>query len=160
GRAAEGVLGGWRRWARAETRTAELSKGMRQKTALARTLLHDPDVLLLDEPLSGLDPEIAREVRQILVERRAAGGAILVSTHNLDAAERLADRVVVLQERVLAAGSPGELRRRLTTGRVLVRLDGEASALLDLARRFDPPAEGGRRTATLHPPAGPQPTPQ
>src|SRR5205823_3468776 len=103
--------------ARDATRTAELSKGMRQKVALARALLHEPSILLLDEPTSGLDPEVVRSVRQLLEERRAAGCAILVSTHNLDEAERLADRVAVLQRRLIALDRPGALRRRLTKGR-------------------------------------------
>jgi ABC-2 type transport system ATP-binding protein len=113
---------------RADARTAELSKGMRQKTAIARALLHEPRILLLDEPTSGLDPAIARSVRELLVERRAAGCAILVSTHNLDEAERLADRVAVLQQRLLAIDAPTALRRRLRTGRLLVRVAGDPAA--------------------------------
>ena len=122
---------------RETTRAAELSKGMRQKVALARALLHNPSVLLLDEPTSGLDPEITRTVRRLLADRRAAGCAILVSTHNLDEAERIADRVAVLHERLIAVGPPAILRQRLTTGRLLVRFVGNPSALLKVARRFD-----------------------
>jgi ABC-2 type transport system ATP-binding protein len=98
---------------------------MRQKIAIARAMLHEPTILLLDEPTSGLDPAIARVVRQLLEERRTAGCAILVSTHNLDEAERLADRVAVLQQRLLAIDTPSALRRRLTTGRLLLRVAGD-----------------------------------
>ena len=115
---------------RQATLCAELSKGMRQKVALARTLLHDPVVLLLDEPTSSLDPEVTRMIRLLLEERRAAGCSILVSTHNLDEAERLADRVAVLHERLVAIDEPSALRARLTTGRVIVRVAGDPSVLL------------------------------
>jgi len=120
-----------------DTRAAELSKGMRQKVALSRALLHQPTVLLLDEPTSGLDPEIRRSVRALLEERRTAGCAILVSTHNLDEAERVADRVAVLQRRLVAIDTPASLRLRLPTGRVLVRVDGDPLAFLEVARRID-----------------------
>jgi len=119
-------------------RAAELSKGMRQKVALARALLHDPAILLLDEPSSGLDPEVMRMVRRLLEERRAAGCSILVSTHNLDEAERLADRVAVLHERLLAIDRPAALRQRLTTGRLIVRVSGDPSSYLQTARALGP----------------------
>jgi ABC-2 type transport system ATP-binding protein len=118
----------------ASARAAELSKGMRQKVALARALLHDPVILLLDEPSSGLDPEVMRMVRRLLEERRAAGCSILVSTHNLDEAERLADRVAVLHERLLAIDRPSALRQRLTTGRLIVRVSGDPSSYLQTVR--------------------------
>jgi ABC-2 type transport system ATP-binding protein len=135
---------------RASTRTAELSKGMRQKVALVRTLLHEPSVLLLDEPTSGLDPEVTRSVRLLLEERRQAGCSIIVSTHNLDEAERLADRVAVLHERLVAIDRPAELRRRLTTGRLIIRVAGDPAAYVETVRRIvGPAAEVVAERATL-----------
>jgi ABC-2 type transport system ATP-binding protein len=126
-------------------RAAELSKGMRQKVALVRTLLHDPHILLLDEPTSGLDPEITRAVRRLLEERRADGCTILVSTHNLDEAERLADRVAVVQGRLVAIDTPASLRRRLTTGRLIVRTVQPATTYLTVVSRFDASASADAR---------------
>ena len=87
------------------------SLGMRQKTSIAAALLHSPPLLLLDEPLNGLDPAATRTLKDLLREHAAAGGGVLVSTHLLDVAERLCDRVVILRHgRVLAQGTLAELR--------------------------------------------------
>ena len=112
---------------RADSLGAELSKGLKQRVAIARTLLHDPPVVLLDEPTSGLDPQSARLVRDLVLELRTRGHAVILSTHNLDEAERLADRVGVLRGRFLAIASPTDLRRRIFGTRVRVRVHGEAS---------------------------------
>ncbi len=98
----------------ADRRVATFSAGMRQRLALARSLLHDPQLLLLDEPTAALDPVAAHQVRELIAERRREGRTILLATHNLSEAERLCDRVVILEQgRVLVEGRPHELARAL-----------------------------------------------
>ncbi len=108
--------------ARAADPVATLSKGLRQRLALARALVHDPPVLLLDEPTSGLDPEAAKDVRDLLSELSRAHRAILLCTHNLAEAERLCHRIAVLKTRLLACGAPAELKQRLFGRRVVITL--------------------------------------
>jgi len=93
---------------------AEYSKGMRQKLALARALLHNPPVLLLDEPTSAMDPESARLVRDAIRHLRSASRAILLCTHNLPEAEELADQIAIIRKgRIIAHGTPEALKQRL-----------------------------------------------
>lgn len=114
---------------RAAEPVATLSKGLRQRLALARALVHDPPVLLLDEPTSGLDPEAAKEVRDLLSELSQEKRAILLCTHNLTEAERLCHRVALLKTRLIAVGKPGELKKRLFGRRVVVTLGRSIPAL-------------------------------
>src|SRR5207248_5387568 len=98
--------------ARCGERLATFSRGMQQKVALARALLHEPAVLFLDEPTAGLDPLAARAVRQLIVTLKHARRSIVLCTHDLDEAERLADQVAIMQAgRILALDAPGELRQ-------------------------------------------------
>jgi ABC-2 type transport system ATP-binding protein len=95
-------------------RIGEFSKGMRQKLALARALLHDPPVLLLDEPTSAMDPESARLVRDSIKALRSARRAILICTHNLAEAEELADQIAIIRRgRIIAQGATADLKQRL-----------------------------------------------
>ena len=101
-------------WNERHKLTSSLSKGMRQKTAVAAAFLHNARVLLLDEPLIGIDPLGIRQLKELLIEARDAGCALLVSTHLLDTAERLCDRILVLQRgRKRAEGTLVELRLAL-----------------------------------------------
>ncbi len=109
-------------WERRNDPVGTLSKGMRQKLALARALLHDPKVLLLDEPTAGLDPESARAVRDFIQELKAEGRTVLLCTHNLPEAEELADRIALLRTRLIALGTPRELKERFSGARVVVEL--------------------------------------
>ncbi|HUS13764.1 MAG TPA: ABC transporter ATP-binding protein [Chloroflexia bacterium] len=100
-------------WDRRDDRVAGFSKGMKQKVALARALLHRPAVVFLDEPTAGLDPESAQVVHQFVEEIRGAGRTIFLCTHNLDEAQRLCDRVAIFRRHIIRMGSPTELRRAL-----------------------------------------------
>lgn len=90
-----------------------LSKGLRQRVALARALLSEPEILFLDEPTSGLDPAASRDVHQLIGDLRRRGATIFLTTHRLEEAERLCDRVAILNTKLLTVGRPAELRDRL-----------------------------------------------
>jgi ABC-2 type transport system ATP-binding protein len=98
----------------AHERCEGFSKGMRQKVALAGALMHEPRLIILDEPLTGLDAGSARQVKSVLRERVRAGGTIIMTTHILEVAERMADRIgVIAQGRLIAEGTLEELRRKV-----------------------------------------------
>ena len=101
----------------AHERCEGFSKGMRQKVALAGALVHDPRLIILDEPLTGLDAGSARQVKNVLRERVAAGGTVIMTTHILEVAERMADRIgVIAGGHLIAQGSLNELRIKAGTG--------------------------------------------
>jgi ABC-2 type transport system ATP-binding protein len=109
-------------WERRHEEAGTFSKGMRQKLAIARALLHEPRVLFLDEPTSGLDPEAARLVREFIAELKTEGRTIFLCTHNLDEADRLCDRIAVFNSHLLALDSPSSLRRQLYSRQVVFHL--------------------------------------
>ena len=98
---------------RAGDRCGELSKGLRQRVALARALLSEPQVLFLDEPTSGLDPAAARDVHELIGNLRNQGKTIFLTTHRLEEAEKLCDRVAILNTTLRSIGQPQELRDQL-----------------------------------------------
>jgi ABC-2 type transport system ATP-binding protein len=100
-------------WERRHEPVGTFSKGMRQKLAIARALLHEPKVLFLDEPTAGLDPEAARMMREFIASLKRKGRTILLCTHNLDEADRLCDRIAVFKSHLLALDTPTALRRQL-----------------------------------------------
>jgi ABC-2 type transport system ATP-binding protein len=97
-----------------------LSKGMRQKTLIAATVLAGAPVLLFDEPMIGLDPKGQRDLRELILALRAGGTSIVISTHLIESAETLCDRLIILKAgREVASGSVAEFRERMTGGRTL-----------------------------------------
>ncbi len=100
----------------ADERCESFSKGMRQKIALAGALVHEPRVIILDEPLTGLDAGSARQVKNVLRERARSGGTIIMTTHILEVAERMADRIgIIAHGKLIAEGTLEELRRQAGT---------------------------------------------
>ena len=98
-----------------------LSKGLRQRVALARALLPDPEILFLDEPTAGLDPVAARDVHELITGLRARGVTIFLTTHRLEEAEKLCDRVAILNTTLRTIGRPADLREQLFSTTLLVR---------------------------------------
>jgi ABC-2 type transport system ATP-binding protein len=109
-------------WERRSEPVGTFSRGMRQKLAIARAMLHEPPVLFLDEPTTGLDPEASRLVREFIEELRGEGRTIVLNTHNLDEADRLCDRIGVLNTRLLALDTPAALRREVFGRKVVIHL--------------------------------------
>jgi len=109
-------------WERRHDAAGTFSKGMKQKLAIARAMLHEPDLLFLDEPTAGLDPEASRLVRDFVSELKKAGRTIFLCTHNLDEADRLCDRIGVFKSRLLVVDSPSNLRTRLFGRSVVIHL--------------------------------------
>jgi ABC-2 type transport system ATP-binding protein len=103
--------------AHAQARCEGFSRGMRQKVALAGALVHEPSLIILDEPLTGLDAGSARLVKNVLTERVRAGASVIMTTHILEIAERMADRIGVISGgKLVAEGTLRELRGRIGTG--------------------------------------------
>lgn len=122
-------------WERRDDGAGTFSKGMRQKLAIARTLLHEPRILFLDEPTSGLDPEAAKLVRDFIEELSGQGRTIFICTHNLDEADRLCDRIAVFNGQLRVVDTPASLRKQLYGRQVIFHLahpaDGQWASVLE-----------------------------
>jgi ABC-2 type transport system ATP-binding protein len=121
-------------WERRNDPVGSFSKGMRQKLAIARAMLHDPKVLFLDEPTSGLDPEAAKLIRDFIAELKTEGRTIFLCTHNLDEADRLCDRIAIFKTRLLTVDTPANLRRRLYGRKVVIHLRQMEAAWPEVVR--------------------------
>jgi lipooligosaccharide transport system ATP-binding protein len=123
--------------ARADARAVTLSGGMQRRLLIARALIHEPDLVLLDEPTVGLDPQVRHELWSVILSLRERGATVLMSTHYIEEAERLADRVAIMSAgRVVAEGTPAELIR-VHAGREVVDVHGSVAELRSLRERAE-----------------------
>jgi ABC-2 type transport system ATP-binding protein len=123
-------------WERRDSKVGTFSKGMNQRLALARALVHEPKVLFLDEPTAGLDPEAAGEVRQLIRTLREEGRTIFLSTHNLNEAEMLCSRIAVIHTRLLALDTSEQLRRRFFRRQIIVQLEALDVKVMEVVKKL------------------------
>jgi ABC-2 type transport system ATP-binding protein len=122
-------------WDKRDAAAGTFSKGMKQKLAIARALVHDPEVLFLDEPTANLDPEASKIVRDFILDLKKEKRTIFLNTHLLDEAERICDRVAILKTRLITTGSPQELRQSLTGRRVKFQLQRLDEAVVSAVKK-------------------------
>jgi ABC-2 type transport system ATP-binding protein len=110
-------------WEKRDVGAGTFSKGMKQKLAIARSLIHDPQILFMDEPTVNLDPESSKTVRDFILELKKEKRTIFLNTHNLDEAQRICDKIGILNTRLMATGTPAELERSVGHGKTVIRLE-------------------------------------
>jgi ABC-2 type transport system ATP-binding protein len=125
-------------WDRRYDRAGSFSKGMKQKLALARALVHEPEILFMDEPTANLDPESAKTVRDFIIEIKKQGRTIFLNTHNLDEAQRICDRIGIIKTKLLTIGTPEQLRESLSRPKTEITLAQVTDTLVDALRKSMP----------------------
>ena len=123
-------------WERRKDPAGSFSKGMKQKLAIARAILHEPATLFLDEPTAGLDPEASKLVRDFIDELKTEGRTIFMCTHNLDEADRLCSKIGVFKQRLIQVDTPSRMKTAVFGRQVEFRIKRAAPQLADLIKRF------------------------
>ena len=123
-------------WAKRDALVGSFSKGMKQKLAIARALVHDPEILFMDEPTANLDPESAKTVREFILELKNQKKTIFLNTHNLDEAQRVCDRIGILNTKLMAVGTPEELERSIHGRKTVIQLRKVSESILDSLKKI------------------------
>jgi ABC-2 type transport system ATP-binding protein len=110
-------------WEKRDVKVGTFSKGMKQKLAVARALIHDPEILFLDEPTVNLDPESSKIVRDFILELKKEKKTIFLNTHNLDEAQRLCDKIGILNTKLMVIGTPEELEESVWGKKTVIQLE-------------------------------------
>ncbi len=123
-------------WEKRDVLVGAFSKGMKQKLAIARALVHDPEILFMDEPTANLDPEASKSVREFILDLKKEKKTVFLNTHNLDEAQRICDRIGILNTKLMAVGTPEELERSIRGRMTVIQLRQVNDAILDSLRKL------------------------
>ena len=123
-------------WEKRDVMAGTFSKGMKQKLAIARALIHDPEILFMDEPTVNLDPESAKTVREFILELKSEKKTIFLNTHNLDEAQRICDRIGILNTKLMAIGTPEELEHSVGARRTVIQLEQVNDVILNSLKKL------------------------
>lgn len=123
-------------WEKKDVLVGTFSKGMKQKLAIARSLIHDPKIVFMDEPTANLDPEASKSVREFILELKKEKKTIFLNTHNLDEAQRVCDRIGILNTKLMAVGSPEELEQSIRGRKTVIQLRQVSQAVLDSLKKL------------------------
>ncbi|MGD1054908.1 MAG: ABC transporter ATP-binding protein [Nitrososphaerales archaeon] len=123
-------------WEKKDVAVGTFSKGMKQKLGIACALIHDPQILFMDEPTANLDPESAKTVRDFILELKKEKRTIFLNTHNLDEAQRICDKIAILNTKLMAMGTPEELERSTSGRKTVVQLVQASDAILAALRKL------------------------
>jgi ABC-2 type transport system ATP-binding protein len=125
-------------WEKKDQPISDFSKGMKQKVAIARALIHDPALLFFDEPTANLDPESSRVVREIILKLKKDGKTIFLNTHNLDEAQRICDRIGILKTKMLAVNTPEQLEKTVWGSRTVIQVEQINDQILAAVKKLQP----------------------
>lgn len=125
-------------WDKKDSPVASFSKGMKQKVAIARALVHDPELLFLDEPTANLDPEAAKIIREVILELKKENRTIFLNTHNLDEAQRICNRIGVLKTKLLAVDTPDNLERAVSQKKTTIVLEAVNEKITQAVKGLSP----------------------
>ena len=123
-------------WEKRDLAAGTFSKGMKQKLAIARALIHDPKLLFMDEPTANLDPESSKTVRDFILDLKKEKRTIFLNTHNLDEAQKICDRIAILNTKLMALGTPAELERSISGRKTVVQLEGLNQAIISAVKKI------------------------
>lgn len=123
-------------WEKKDVAAGTFSKGMKQKLAIARALIHDPKVLFMDEPTANLDPESSKTVRDFILDLKKEKRTIFLNTHNLDEAQKICDKIAILNTKLMAMGTPEELERSVSGRKSVIQLEQVSDAILSALKKL------------------------